>query len=62
MLFHKPIDMRKLVIPAFALFFISLLTSCVVMSPKKMNTLLAQKYSLSLGLEAARIKINSLDG
>jgi len=62
MLFHKPIDMRKLFVPAFALFFISLLTSCVVMSPKKLNTLLAQKDSLSLGWEAARIKINSLEG
>jgi hypothetical protein len=32
------------------------------MSPKKLNTLLAQKDSLSLGWEAARIKINSLEG
>jgi chemotaxis protein MotB len=62
MLLHRPIDMRKLLIPAFALYFISLLTSCVVMSPKKLNTLLAQKDSLSLGWEAARIKINSLEG
>ena len=62
MLFHKSIDMRKLFIPAFALFFISLITSCVVMSPKKLNTLLAQKDSLSLGWEAARLKINSLEG
>jgi chemotaxis protein MotB len=32
------------------------------MSPKKLNTLLAQKDSLSLGWEGARIKINSLEG
>jgi chemotaxis protein MotB len=32
------------------------------MSPKKLNTLLAQKDSLSLGWEASRIKINSLEG
>lgn len=54
--------MRKLYIPAFALFLISLLASCVVMSPKKFNTLLAQKDSLSLGWEGARAKINSLEG
>ena len=54
--------MKKLFIPAFVLFFISLISSCVVMSPKKLNTLLAQKDSLSLGWEAARIKINSLEG
>jgi len=60
--FHKRINMRKLYIPAFALFLISLLASCVVMSPKKFNTLLAQKDSLSLGWEGARAKINSLEG
>lgn len=54
--------MRKLFIPVFALFLVSFLASCVVMSPKKLNTLLAQKDSLSLGWEGARIKINSLEG
>lgn len=54
--------MRKLYIPALALFLVSLLASCVVMSPKKLNTLLAQKDSLSLGWEASRIKISSLEG
>jgi len=54
--------MRKLHIAAFTLILISLLASCVVMSPKKFNTLLAQKDSLSLGWEGARIKINSLEG
>lgn len=62
MLFHKPIYMKKLYIASFALFLISLLASCVVMSPKKFNSLLAQKDSLSLGWEGARIKINSLEG
>lgn len=54
--------MKKLYIASFALFLISLLASCVVMSPKKFNSLLAQKDSLSLGWEGARIKINSLEG
>lgn len=54
--------MRKLYIPVLALFLVSLLASCVVMSPKKLNTLLAQKDSLSLGWEASRIKISTLEG
>ena len=54
--------MRKLYIPVLALFLISLLASCVVMSPKKLNTFLAQKDSLSLGWEASRIKISTLEG
>lgn len=53
--------MRKLFIPVFTILFISSLTSCVVLSPKKYNTLLAQKDSLSLGWEAAKIKIESLE-
>lgn len=37
------------------------LGSCVVLSPKKYNALLAQRDSLSVGLEAANIKIESLE-
>jgi len=60
--FHKTICMRKLFIPALALFLVSLLASCVVMSPKKLNTLLAQKDSLSLGWEASKNKVSTLEG
>ncbi|MFA6945543.1 MAG: OmpA family protein [Pedobacter sp.] len=55
--------MRKLVYSAFVfLLSIGFLASCVVMSPKKYNTLLAQKDSLSLGWEGARTKIANLEG
>ncbi|MDP3469304.1 MAG: OmpA family protein [Daejeonella sp.] len=55
--------MRNSVYSAIALIlFVGLITSCVVMSPKKYNTLIAQKDSLSLGWENARIKIASLEG
>lgn len=54
--------MRKLFIPALTLFLVSLLASCVVMSPKKLNTLLAQKDSLSLGWEASKNKVSTLEG
>lgn len=53
--------MRNFVIPVFILLFLGLFSSCVVLSPKKYNTLLAQKDSLSLGWEGARIKIVSLE-
>lgn len=54
--------MRKISYSAIILFsFIGLLASCVVMSPKKYNHLIAQKDSLSLGWENARIKITSLE-
>lgn len=53
--------MRKLIIPALAVLFISSMSSCVVLSPKKFNALLAQKDSLSLGWENARVKIVSLE-
>lgn len=43
------------------LFFGVLLTSCVVMSPKKYNNLLSQKDSLSLGWENARILVSNLE-
>lgn len=41
--------------------FTALLASCVVMSPQKYNTLLAQKDSLSLGWENARLTISDLE-
>ncbi len=54
--------MRKYIYPAITLFLIiASLTSCVVMSPKKYNTLIAQKDSLSLGWENARMRITSLE-
>lgn len=53
--------MRKLIIPVFTILFISSFISCVVLSPKKYNRLLAQKDSLSLGWEAAKIKVESLE-
>lgn len=54
--------MKKIVYSAFAIFLIGgMLASCVVMSPKKYNNLLAQKDSLSLGWENARIKISDLE-
>lgn len=45
----------------FLFLVIGLLASCVVMSTKKYNTLIAKKDSLSLGWEAARMKITSLE-
>ena len=54
--------MRKSIHSAIVLFsLICLFASCVVMSPKKYNNLIAQKDSLSLGWENARIKITSLE-
>ena len=43
-------------------FFMVSLSSCVVLSPKKYNALLAQKDSLSLGWEGSRGTIESLEG
>ncbi len=53
--------MRKISIPVLFVLIISALSSCVVLSPKKYNTLLVQRDSLSLGWEAARTKIVSLE-
>lgn len=54
--------MMKTVYSAIALLlFISLFASCVVMSTKKYNNLIAKKDSLSLGWEDARMKIASLE-
>jgi chemotaxis protein MotB len=53
--------MRKIPIPVFLVLLITAFSSCVVLSPKKYNGLLAQRDSLSLGWEAARTKIVSLE-
>ncbi|NEU08724.1 OmpA family protein [Flavihumibacter sp. R14] len=53
--------MNKSALLAFAAFFIICLSSCVVLSPKKYNALLAQKDSLSQGWETSRVKIESLE-
>lgn len=61
MQFHKE-KMRTIFQTLILLFSISLMSSCVVMSTKKYNTLLLQKDSISLGWEASRIKVNALEG
>ena len=53
--------MGKISVPILFVVLITALASCVVISPKKYNALLAQKDSLSLGWEAARAKIVSLE-
>ena len=53
--------MRKITIPILFILLITAFSSCVVLSPKKYNGLLAQRDSLSLGWEAARTKIASLE-
>ena len=54
--------MRKITISILiTILFITALSSCVVLSPKKYNSLLAQRDSLSLGWEAAQTKIVSLE-
>lgn len=53
--------MRKLSIPLIFILFLGSFTSCVVLSPKKYNALIARKDSLSLGWEGARAKIISLE-
>lgn len=60
MLFPKLISMKSLFAPVFIVLITSF-SSCVITSPKKYNALLAQKDSLSLGWEAARVKIESLE-
>lgn len=53
--------MRKARFPILIIALITLFSSCVVLSPKKYNGLLAQRDSLSLGWEAARTRITSLE-
>ena len=54
--------MRTTFFSVLILFFVSFISSCVVMSTKKLNTLLLQKDSLSLGWESSRNKVTSLEG
>ena len=53
--------MRKSSFAVFIVLLITVLSSCVVLSPKKYNALLAQRDSLSLGWEGARTRIISLE-
>jgi len=53
--------MKKITIPILSVLLITAFSSCVVLSPKKYNGLLAQRDSLSLGWESARTKITSLE-
>lgn len=52
--------MKKLVFIA-PLFLFTILSSCVVLSKKKYQVLLSQKDSLSIGWDAAKVKIQSLE-
>jgi chemotaxis protein MotB len=45
----------------FGLFLLGTLSSCVVMSKKKFQKVLSQKDSLSVGWDAAKVKIQSLE-
>ena len=54
--------MRTIFQSLILLFSISFISSCVVMSTKKYNALLVQKDSISLGWEASRNKVNTLEG
>ncbi|WP_026897062.1 OmpA/MotB family protein [Daejeonella oryzae] len=53
--------MKKLNIAILLTVLIGSFSSCIVLSPKKYNALLAQRDSLSLGWEAAQLKIESLE-
>jgi chemotaxis protein MotB len=53
--------MKKLIFAILILVIIGSFSSCVVLSPKKYNALLAQRDSLSLGLEAAQSKMETLE-
>ncbi len=51
--------MKQIIFPVVLLM--TLISSCIVLSPKKYNTLLSQRDSLSLGWEAARSRVASLE-
>lgn len=53
--------MNKFSVLTFAGLLAVSLSSCVVLSPKKYNALLAQKDSLSLGWESSRATIETLE-
>lgn len=53
--------MKKLNIAILLAVLIGSFSSCVVLSPKKYNALLAKNDSLSMGWESAQVKIESLE-
>lgn len=53
--------MKKLVALAFGLLVLSSLHSCMILSTKKYNALVAQRDSLSAGLDQAEVKIENLN-
>ncbi len=53
--------MKKITLLAFAAILLGSLSSCIVLSTKKYNALLAQKDSLSIGWQTAQIKIETLE-
>lgn len=53
--------MKRLFAFIFAVFLVTALQSCIVLSTKKYKTLLSQKDSLSAGWDQAKIKIESLE-
>ena len=53
--------MKKLNIAILIAVVFGSFSSCIVLSPKKYNALLAQRDSLSLGWEAAQLKLESLE-
>lgn len=53
--------MNKLLLIIFACFLAASLNSCVVLSTKKFNALVAQRDSLSAGWDQANVKIGSLE-
>lgn len=59
--FPKLISLKNFFNSVFIFLLSGFLGSCVITSPKKYNALLAQKDSLALGWEAARLKIDSID-
>jgi chemotaxis protein MotB len=53
--------MNRFPLVVFIVLFVSSLSSCIVLSTKKYNTLLSQKDSLSVGWDDAKIRIESLE-
>jgi len=53
--------MKQVFLITLTVFFISSFSSCIVLSTKKYNALLADKDSLSAGWNEAKVKIESLE-
>ncbi|MFM6975680.1 MAG: OmpA family protein [Sphingobacteriaceae bacterium] len=53
--------MKKIMLLALSVLSLSALNSCVILSTKKHNALLAQRDSLSVGWDQAQIKIENLE-